>query len=98
RGVERCHRAVARERAASERVAALRLPRPAACRGSTVRALAFLVGEVLPPCVLRLALLPGVEQRRRDEDRGVGARDDADDEREGEVLERLAAEDEKADD
>src|SRR5262249_17257010 len=58
----------------------------------------FLLGEVLPPRVLGLAFLPDSEQRRRDEDRGVGTRDDADDQREGEVLERRAAEDVEADD
>src|SRR5262249_4926284 len=87
-----------RQRARVEHRATLGLPRPAASRRPAVRILAFLLGEVLPPRVLGLALLPDSEQRRRDEDRGVGTRDDADDQREGEVLERRAAEDEEADD
>ena len=49
--------------------------------------------SALPLRVLRLALLPDREQRRGDEDRGVGTRDDADDQREREVLQRRAAED-----
>src|SRR5439155_23288681 len=51
--------------------------------------------DVLAVRVLRLALLPDREQRRRDEDRRVGAREDADEEREGEVLQRRAAEEEQ---
>jgi len=47
---------------------------------------------------LRLALLPDREQRRGDEDRRVRTGGDADDEREGEVLERGAAEDLERDD
>src|SRR6185437_15024934 len=54
--------------------------------------------EALPLRELRLALLPDREQRRRDEDRRVRARGDADDERERKVLQRRAAEDEQRDD
>src|SRR5882762_9943838 len=52
-------------------------------------------GAVLAPGVFRLAFLPPVEQRGGDEDRGVGARGDADEEREGEVLQGRAAEEEE---
>ena len=48
--------------------------------------------------VLGLALLEHREQRRGDEDRGVRARPDADQQREREVLERVAAEHEERDD
>ena len=43
----------------------------------------------------RLAFLPLHQHRRGDEDRGVGAGGDADDQREREVLERFAAEQEQ---
>src|SRR5258705_2620999 len=49
--------------------------------------------ELLALRELGLALLPDREQRRRDEDRRVRTGDDADDERECEVLECRAAED-----
>src|SRR5262249_34188634 len=52
-------------------------------------------GAVLAPCELRLALLPGREQRGCDEDRGVGTGRDADEEGEREVLQRRAAEEEE---
>src|ERR671910_810976 len=53
---------------------------------------------VLAAGVLGLPLLQHGRQRRRDEDRGVGAGPDADEQREREVLERLAAEEvERAD-
>ena len=47
---------------------------------------------VAAACVLRLALLEHGEQRGGDEDRRVGAGADADEQREREVLQRLAAE------
>ena len=49
----------------------------------------------LARAVDRLAVLPVREHRRGDEDRRVGAGDRADDQREGEVLERVAAEEEQ---
>ena len=55
---------------------------------------AVVLGHDRPPAahVDRLALLPQRQHRRGDEDRRVGARGDADQQREGEVLQRLAAE------
>src|SRR5262249_17752687 len=52
--------------------------------------------DVLAACELRLALLQDRQQRRRDEDRRVGARGDADEQREREVLQGRAAEDEQS--
>src|SRR5262245_2064840 len=53
---------------------------------------------VLAALVLGLALLDDREERRRDEDRRVRTGGDADEDREREVLERLAAEDEERED
>src|SRR5439155_1261983 len=51
--------------------------------------------DVPPPRELRLAFLPDRQQRRRDEDRRVRARGDSDEQREREVLQRRAAEEEQ---
>src|SRR5581483_269371 len=51
--------------------------------------------DLAAPGELGLALLPDREQRRRDEDRRVRTRGDADDQREREVLQRRAAEQEE---
>ena len=48
-----------------------------------------------PRAIGRLALLPRGEHRRGDEDRRVGSREDPDHHREGEVAQRLTAEDEQ---
>src|ERR1700756_3331025 len=61
-------RLLERDRPRIERWAALGAPRPAAGRRAAVRVLALLLGEVLPPRVLRLALLPHGEERSGDED------------------------------
>src|ERR1700712_1816170 len=49
----------------------------------------------LAAVVLRLALLPPGEERRGDEDRRIRTGGDADEQREGEVLERRTAEEEQ---
>ena len=48
--------------------------------------------QLSPPAIARLALLPVGEHGRGDEDRRVGARGDANQQRETEVLQRLTAE------
>src|SRR5579859_3508601 len=95
---ERRLRLLQRERPGVECRAALRPQRPPSRETSSVGLRALTFGLLLAPRVLRLPLLPDREDRRCEEDRGVGARRDADDEREGEVLERRAAEDLEADD
>jgi hypothetical protein len=68
--------------------------------GPPVRLLAdrielLLEPGILPALELGLPLLEDGEEGRRDEDRGEGARADADQQREGELLQRVAAEEDE---
>src|SRR6185437_16394502 len=68
---------------------AARLGRDALGRAAAGEAAVDLDGQVL---VLRVALLQVAENRGRDEDRGVGAGQHADEQHEGQVLQRARAE------
>ena len=90
----RRRRVLDRRRSASPASARRRRP-PRPAEQDPLADRAFHRAAVLAARVLGLALLPGGQQRRRDEDRRVGTRGDADEQREREVLQRRAAEEEQ---